>query len=62
MMKAKLVLFSKKNNELPRIGEMRPINMSPMITKLFELSISRHLKVAMDSTGFNKAQRDFRGK
>ena len=31
MMKAKLVLLSKTNNEFPGIGEMRPTSLLPML-------------------------------
>ena len=56
---ARLVLFSKSNNNTPCIENIRPISVLPSITKLFELSILHNLETATKSPIFNKNQRGF---
>ena len=58
-MKARLVLFSKSDNNTPTVDNIRPISVLPAITKLFELSILHNLEKATESPIFNRNQRGF---
>ena len=58
-MKARLVLFSKEDNENPEINKTRPISILPSITKAFEYSIAHNFEKTVPQPYFDPAQRGF---
>ena len=58
-MKAKLILISKDGTEYPKLDKIRPINILPTITKVFELSILHFLEQATILLIFWKDQNGF---
>ena len=58
-MKARLVLLSKEETNMPEIENTRPISIVPAVTKLFKISILHNLEKATKLDQFNKLQRGF---
>ena len=58
-MKARLVLFSKEDNENQEINKTRPISILPSITKAFEYSIAHNFEKKVQQPYFDPAQRGF---
>ena len=59
-MKSKLILISKKENNIPNVENTRPISVLPSITKAFEVAIINNLeKIAYEQHYISEYQRGF---